>query len=87
MVVLHRFYYICLQAAVWLRYGDCLKSLGEVIAAVKAYSRVVRLAPSHIGARLSLSALQQQLGKHDEALKALEHRDIEERKMTKEVNG
>ena len=52
---------------------------------MKAYSKVVALAPSHIGARLSLSALQQQLGKHDEALEALEHRDIEEHKMTKEV--
>ena len=54
---------------------------------MKAYSKVVALAPSHIGARLSLSALQQQLGKHDEALEALEHRDIEEHKMTKEVKA
>ena len=74
-----------LQAAVWLRYGDCLKALGNVKSAVKAYNRVVDLAPSHIGARLCLSALQQQLGKHDEALEALEHRDIEDRKMSREV--
>lgn len=59
------------QAAVWLRLAECLNSLGEVERAVDAYSRVVEMAPSHIEARMSLSTLQSQLGKHEEALKAL----------------
>ncbi|XP_052256802.1 general transcription factor 3C polypeptide 3-like isoform X1 [Dreissena polymorpha] len=71
-------------AAVLLRYAECLKSLKDIHGSVQAYQCVVRLAPSHIGARMSLSALQQQLGKHDEALEALEHEDVEERTLTKE---
>lgn len=59
------------QAAVWLRLAECLNSLGEVERAVDAYSRVVEMAPSHIEARMCLSTLQSQLGKHEEALKAL----------------
>lgn len=62
---------VIFQAAVWLRLAECLNSLGEVERAVNAYSRVVEMAPSHIEARMSLSTLQSQLGKHEEALKAL----------------
>ncbi|KAK7489499.1 hypothetical protein BaRGS_00019298 [Batillaria attramentaria] len=59
------------QAGVWLRYGECLSSLGQLEEAVQAFSRVVEMAPNHLGARVSLSALQQQVGKHDEALRVL----------------
>ncbi|KAL4236009.1 General transcription factor IIIC [Mactra antiquata] len=70
-------------AAVWLRYGECLKILGDIQGAINAYGKVVSLAPSHLGARMSLSALQQQIGKHDEAVELLEH-STEQRKLTKE---
>lgn len=56
----------------WLRLAECLNSLGELEGAVDAYSKVVEMAPSHIGARMSLSTLQQHLGKHEEALKVLQ---------------
>ena len=65
------------QAAVWLKYGECMKYLNDISGAVQAYKKVVRMAPSHIGAKMTLSALQQQLGKHDEALEALEHGEID----------
>ncbi|ESP05339.1 hypothetical protein LOTGIDRAFT_208362 [Lottia gigantea] len=59
------------KAAVWLRYAECLSSIGDLQGAVEAYTKVVDLAPAHFGARVSLSALQQQLGKHDEAVEIL----------------
>ncbi|KAK2168890.1 hypothetical protein LSH36_13g03043 [Paralvinella palmiformis] len=59
-------------AAVWLRYGECLNAVGELQSAVRAYKKVVELAPMHLGARVSLASIQQQLGKHEEALEALE---------------
>ncbi|XP_071119203.1 general transcription factor 3C polypeptide 3-like [Haliotis cracherodii] len=59
------------KAAVWLKYGECLNSLGELQGAVEAYTQCVEKAPGHFGARVSLSALQQQLGKHEEALQVL----------------
>ncbi|KAI0230463.1 General transcription factor 3C polypeptide 3 [Lamellibrachia satsuma] len=65
-------------AAVWLRHGECLNSLGELTAAVEAYATVVNLAPSHSGARVTLSTLQQQLGRHEEALETLEHEALSE---------
>ena len=61
-----------LQAAVWLRYAECLNSLGELRAAARAYEQVVTLAPTHMEARVLLSALKQQLGEHEEALRVLE---------------
>jgi hypothetical protein len=45
--------------------------LKEIDSAVTAFSHVVEMAPSHVGARMSLAMLHQQQGKHDEALKAL----------------
>eukprot|EP00106_Octopus_bimaculoides_P016150 XP_014783592.1 PREDICTED: general transcription factor 3C polypeptide 3-like [Octopus bimaculoides] len=59
------------EAAVWLKYGECLNCLGELESAVNSYQRVVELAPSHTGARISLSALQQQLGHSRDAVEAL----------------
>ena len=55
----------------WLRYGECLSASGQLPEAVEAFSKVVDLAPNHLGARVSLSALQQQIGRHDEALQVL----------------
>lgn len=59
------------EAAVWLKYGECLNCLGEIENAVNSYKKVVELAPTHYGARISLSALQQQLGNSPDAVKAL----------------
>ncbi|XP_049609404.1 general transcription factor 3C polypeptide 3 [Syngnathus scovelli] len=59
-------------AVVWLRHAECLKALGEMKAAAESFTKVVELAPQHLEARLSLATLQQQLGRPDCALKALE---------------
>lgn len=40
--------------------------------AAESYSKVVEMAPQHLEARLSLATIQQQLGRMDLALKALE---------------
>ncbi|KAM9327635.1 general transcription factor 3C polypeptide 3 isoform 2-T2 [Pholidichthys leucotaenia] len=60
------------MAVVWLRHAECLKALGQMEAAAESYSKVVEMAPQHLEARLSLATLQQQLGRMDCALKALE---------------
>ncbi|KAL6115541.1 gtf3c3 [Pungitius sinensis] len=59
-------------AVVWLRHAECLKALGHMEAAAQSYTRVVDMAPQHLEARLSLATLQQQLGRPECALKALE---------------
>lgn len=41
-------------------------------AAADSYTKVVEMAPQHLEARLSLATLQQQLGRPECALKALE---------------
>lgn len=41
-------------------------------AAAQSYTKVVEMAPQHLEARLSLATLQQQLGRPECALKALE---------------
>ncbi|XP_070564397.1 general transcription factor 3C polypeptide 3-like isoform X2 [Ptychodera flava] len=58
-------------AAVWLRYAECVNSLGELHLASQCYTKVIELAPSHLEARLALSAIQQQLGHTEEALEVL----------------
>ncbi|XP_068231271.1 general transcription factor 3C polypeptide 3 isoform X2 [Palaemon carinicauda] len=55
-------------AAVWLQYGECLAALDQMEEAAQAYGQVVKLAPQHAEARLTLSSIQQSLGKLDEAL-------------------
>uniref|UniRef100_A0A1A7X1H4 General transcription factor IIIC, polypeptide 3 n=1 Tax=Iconisemion striatum TaxID=60296 RepID=A0A1A7X1H4_9TELE len=59
-------------AVVWLRHAECLKALGHIELAAQSYSKVVEMAPQHLEARLSLATIQQQLGRMDCALKALE---------------
>ncbi|GAA6216172.1 general transcription factor 3C polypeptide 3 isoform X1 [Lates japonicus] len=59
-------------AVVWLRHAECLKALGLMEAAADSYTKVVEMAPQHLEARLSLATLQQQLGRPECALKALE---------------
>uniref|UniRef100_A0A1A8N1X5 General transcription factor IIIC, polypeptide 3 n=2 Tax=Nothobranchius pienaari TaxID=704102 RepID=A0A1A8N1X5_9TELE len=59
-------------AVVWLRHAECLKALGHMELAAQSYSKVVEMAPQHLEARLSLATIQQQLGRMDCALKALE---------------
>ncbi|XP_070564399.1 general transcription factor 3C polypeptide 3-like isoform X4 [Ptychodera flava] len=62
-------------AAVWLRYAECVNSLGELHLASQCYTKVIELAPSHLEARLALSAIQQQLGHTEEALEVLSQDD------------
>ncbi|XP_064653251.1 general transcription factor 3C polypeptide 3-like isoform X1 [Lineus longissimus] len=71
-------------AAVWFIYGECLNALGEQGNAAEAFKHVVELAPQHFGARVSLSAIQQQLGKPEEALRALTQ---ETGKIAEEITG
>lgn len=59
-------------AVVWLRHAECLRALGHLEVAVRSYMKVVEMAPFHLEARLSLSTLQQQLGRPELALEALE---------------
>ncbi|EPY77260.1 hypothetical protein CB1_001282005 [Camelus ferus] len=59
-------------AVVWLRHAECLKALGYMERAAESYGKVVDLAPLHLDARISLSTLQQQLGRPERALEALE---------------
>ncbi|XP_062270424.1 general transcription factor 3C polypeptide 3 [Scomber scombrus] len=59
-------------AVVWLRHAECLKALGHMEEAAQSFTKVVEMAPQHLEARLSLATLQQQLGRPDCALKALE---------------
>ncbi|KAF7243764.1 General transcription factor 3C polypeptide 3 [Varanus komodoensis] len=59
-------------AVVWLRHAECLKALGYIERAAESYAKVVDLAPLHLDARISLSTLQQQLGRPEKALEALE---------------
>ncbi|XP_059783301.1 general transcription factor 3C polypeptide 3 isoform X2 [Balaenoptera ricei] len=51
---------------------ECLKALGYMERAAESYGKVVDLAPLHLDARISLSTLQQQLGRPEKALEALE---------------
>lgn len=51
---------------------ECLKALGHMEMAAESYSKVVHMAPLHLEARLTLATLQQQLGRPEQALKALE---------------
>jgi len=53
-------------------YLECLKALGHMERAAESYTKVVDLAPLHLDARISLSTLQQQLGRPEKALEALE---------------
>ena len=55
----------------WLRYAECLNALEDKLGAITAYEKVVELVPNHFSARVSLSALHQQLGRPDDALRAL----------------
>ncbi|XP_069110259.1 general transcription factor 3C polypeptide 3-like, partial [Argopecten irradians] len=71
-------------AAVWLKMAECLNNLGELEEAVQAYGNVVEMAPQHVGARMALSSLHQQLGKHEEAIKALSHEEVGEALMSKQ---
>lgn len=63
-------------AAVWLRHADCHRAIEDFDAAIESYRTVVNLAPQHLDARLTLSALLKRKGRDQEALEALEQ-DLE----------
>ncbi|XP_071481355.1 general transcription factor 3C polypeptide 3-like [Diadema antillarum] len=57
--------------AVWLRYAECLNSMGELAESSQAYKEVLKQVPRHVDARLALAAIEQQLGRGESALQAL----------------
>ncbi|KAJ8040317.1 General transcription factor 3C polypeptide 3 [Holothuria leucospilota] len=57
--------------AVWLRFADCLNSLGDLKRAAKAYQKVVAQVPAHLEARLALATIEQQAGRTKSALNLL----------------
>lgn len=57
---------------IWVCFPECLKALGYIERSAESYAKVVDLAPLHLDARISLSTLQQQLGRPEKALEALE---------------
>ena len=59
------------QAAVWLKYGECHFEMGDLDSAEAAYARVVELAPGHHEARKTLSVILHRLGKAEQALETL----------------
>lgn len=63
-------------AEVWLRHGDCHRAIERFDDAITSYRIVVNLAPTHLDARLTLSALLKLKNQPQEALKALEQ-DLE----------
>lgn len=63
------------QAAVWLRYGECLQQLGRLREATSAYERTCELAPGHAQARLALCQLLLAQGLTDRAIACLESAD------------
>ena len=60
-----------LQAAVWLKYGECHLETGDLEASEVAYQRVVEMAPNHHEARRTLSNVLHKLGRPEEALDTL----------------
>lgn len=63
-------------AAVWLRHADCYRAINQIDEAIESYQQVVKLAPQHFDARLTLSALLKQQGKYAAAMTVLEQ-DLE----------
>lgn len=64
--------FFCHLSALFVIFLECLKALGHMERAAESYAKVVDLAPLHLDARISLSTLQQQLGRPEKALEALE---------------
>lgn len=60
------------MAAVWLRYADCNRAIDNIELAIDSYREVVKLAPLHYDARLTLSALLKGIGRTVDAISALE---------------
>ena len=60
-----------LQAAVWLRYAECLTSLGELGSAANAYRQVLLKVPNHLDARIALAMVERKRGNEDVALEIL----------------
>ncbi len=63
-------------AAVWLRHADCYRAINQIDQAIESYQQVVKLAPQHFDARLTLSALLKKQGKYAAAMTVLEQ-DLE----------
>lgn len=56
---------------VWLKYAECLKTVGRLEESVDAYLFVIEQAPQHHDARLVVADLLKQLGRGDEAIAVL----------------
>lgn len=60
----------------WLRHADCYRAINQIDEAIESYQQVVKLAPQHFDARLTLSALLKKQGKYAAAMTVLEQ-DLE----------
>lgn len=58
--------------AVWLKHAECLYNLGKKEESIESYYKVVHHAPLHIHARLRIFEILENMGKIDEAMKALD---------------
>lgn len=66
------------EAAVWLQFAESLFNAGRLEDSEEAYKQVVVLAPHHYNARLQLSKIMRNLGRPDDALRALAQDETEE---------
>ncbi|XP_054719964.1 general transcription factor 3C polypeptide 3-like [Uloborus diversus] len=57
--------------AVWMRYADCMFITSTLEDAIKAYQKVIKLAPSYQEARLALSKIYLDMGQVQEATNVL----------------
>jgi len=58
-------------AAVWLRHAECWVGCNDLDKAIESYETVRRLSPRHLGARLALAALYENMELYDRAIEAL----------------
>lgn len=59
------------QPSVWLAYAEVLSKQRKIDEACEAYGKVIEIAPGDVDARVSLAALQQGMGRADQALETL----------------
>ncbi|XP_065340200.1 general transcription factor 3C polypeptide 3 [Cloeon dipterum] len=71
-------------AAVWLTRGECLRHLNDLEGAKKSYMNVIKHAPQHIQARLTLSSIYCQMNLHKESLEVLHSDEPEARLLYEE---
>ncbi|KAK9498757.1 hypothetical protein O3M35_003321 [Rhynocoris fuscipes] len=56
---------------VWLKYAENLRKVGNVKDSIQAYYEVLKQAPQHVDARLTLASLLVEFGRSDDAISVL----------------